>query len=242
MKAAIILTGAAVLILFTAPVFYRVFNFGNTAGIIFGAFIICFGVYRDTLTNEAGNVIFFMLILVLVFLVYAMRKIYCDGKTSKEKADVIIVLGCRVRGDEPSLALLKRADSAYKFMLLNPESIAVLSGGKGKDELISEAECMRRILLSRGISDKRLVLEDKSTSTDENIRFSKKLLEAMGRNTNRIAVATSEYHQKRAGIICKRYNIEALPQSSHTKPILLPCFLMREIFGIFNEYIKSLNR
>ena len=82
-----------------------------------------------------------------------------------ENLDYIVVLGCQVKGTKPSKALKDRLDTAKEYMQANPETIAVLSGGQGKMEEISEAECMRRYLEKAGISRERLILEQRSTTT-----------------------------------------------------------------------------
>lgn len=65
------------------------------------------------------------------------------GKNTATNQKTLIVLGCRVKGDVPSLALQKRADAAYFYLLKNPDCVAILSGGQGKDENISEAACLK---------------------------------------------------------------------------------------------------
>ena len=86
--------------------------------------------------------------------------------------DYIIILGARVNGTEPSLSLQTRALKAVEYLNENPETLVVASGGQGEDEEISEAECIIRILREAGIAEERIIREDKSTSTAENIRFS----------------------------------------------------------------------
>lgn len=235
MSIALIVTGAVVLLIFILPVFYRVFNFGTVAGTAFGLFSLLSGIYFGKMTDRMQGVSVMVVFFGIIFALKLIWDIYIAGRTKATRQSVIIVLGCQVRGEEPSLSLIKRVDSAYRFLLKNPNSVAVLTGGKGRGENITEAECMRRILYDRGILNQRMILEEKSTTTDENIRFAKKLLQERGIETAEIAVATSEYHQKRASIICQRYGYTAFAQSSHTKLILLPTFLVREIFGIVKE-------
>ena len=131
----------------------------------------------------------------------------------------------------------KRADEAYFYLLQNPNSIAVLSGGQGKDENISEALCLKKLLCDRGIEAKRLYCEELSTSTDENIRFSKQIIDDNGFCSD-VVIVTSEYHQFRARKICEKYGLTPYQLSSKTQPILLPTFLLRELMAIINEMLK----
>lgn len=234
MQIALIIIGAAVFLLFAIAVFDRVLNFGNIAGMLFGIAYIVIGLLMNRTDSSNQKYIFIIALCVLLLTILKMREIYAAGKTKISSQKVIIVLGCRVRGDEPSLSLIKRVDAAYKFLLFNPESVAILSGGQGKDENISEAQCMQQFLYARGISKDRLILEDRSTSTDENIRFSLQIIETLYLDRN-VAIATSEYHQKRAANICKKYGLNSTPVSSKTKWTLLPTFLLRELFAEIKE-------
>lgn len=237
MQIALIIIGAVVFLLFAIAVFDRVLNFGNIAGMLFGIAYIVIGLLMNRTDSSNQKYIFIIALCVLLLTIFKLREIYAAGKTKISEQKVIIVLGCRVRGDEPSLSLIKRADAAYKFLLFNPESVAILSGGQGKDENISEAQCMQQLLYARGISKNRLILEDRSTSTDENIRFSLQIIETLDLDRN-VAIATSEYHQKRAANICKKYGLNSTPVSSKTKRTLLPTFLLRELFAEIKEKLR----
>lgn len=237
MQIALIIIGAVLFLLFAIAVFDRVLNFGNIAGMLFGIAYIVIGLLMNRTDSSNQKYIFIIALCVLLLTILKMREIYAAGKTKISAQKVIIVLGCRVRGDEPSLSLIKRLDAAYKFLLFNPESVAILSGGQGKDENISEAQCMQQLLYARGISKNRLILEDRSTSTDENIRFSLQIIETLDLDRN-VAIATSEYHQKRAANICKKYGLNSTPVSSKTKRTLLPTFLLRELFAEIKEKLR----
>ncbi|WP_285947708.1 ElyC/SanA/YdcF family protein, partial [Thomasclavelia cocleata] len=91
-------------------------------------------------------------------------------------------------------------------------------------------------VVKRAREEHRAAIEWLNNHTDENIAFSLKLINALGPDRN-IAVATSEYHQLRAAMICRRYGLNAAPQSSKTKASILHVFLIREIFGIIKEFI-----
>lgn len=90
----------------------------------------------------------------------------------RENLDYVVVLGAHVKGELPSKALLKRLEAALDYGEKNPETKLVLSGGQGFGENITEALCMKRYLVKNGISSDRLILEEKSTDTRENLKFS----------------------------------------------------------------------
>ena len=115
----------------------------------------------------------------------------------------VIVLGCRVKGETPSSMMWVRTRAAYDALCEHPDAVCIVSGGQGDGEYITEAEAMRRLLREWGVPDSRIILEDRSTSTQENLDNSAKILDELG-ITDGIAIATSEYHQYRASIYAKR--------------------------------------
>lgn len=234
MKIGFIIIGIVIFIAYLLPIFEKILNLGNIAGMLLGIASFAVGMTLDKMSFELTKWAVFT-VTIGIFLVLAVSAvIYREGRTTAKNEKVVIVLGCRVKGDKPCLALEKRVDSAYNFLLCNKDSVAVLSGGQGRDELISEALCMKQLLVQRGIDEKRLFLEEHSVNTDENIRFSLDIIEEYG-FSKEVAIATSEYHQYRAGLICKRYGLEAHALSSATRIDLLPTFLLREGMGVIKE-------
>lgn len=236
MQIIFIIIGVIVFLCFFTAVFDGVLNFGNAAGMLLGGGYIVLGVFINRLDSINRTLVSVSAACLLLLILFKMYEIYEAGKTTADSEQVVIVLGCRVKRDKPSLALIKRTDAAYRFLLNNPESVAILSGGQGRDENLSEALCMQKLLYDRGIRRNRLILEEKSTSTDENIRFSLEIMAQLGMKKE-AAIATSEYHQKRAAAICKKYGLKSSAISSHTKLTLLPTFLLREMFGEIKEKI-----
>ena len=95
-------------------------------------------------------------------------------------ADAVIVLGAGVNGTEPSLSLRTRLDTALDYLEAHPDIPAVLTGGTGYGEEISEAQCMYDYLTERGVEPDRLILEDQAANTAENFALSKPLLYEAG--------------------------------------------------------------
>lgn len=93
-------------------------------------------------------------------------------------ADYMILLGAKVKGTEPSYSLQYRIDKAAEYLKTHEQTIVIVSGGKGKGEDISEARAMKKGLMKQSIAEQRIIMEDRSTNTDENIEFSKSLIPA----------------------------------------------------------------
>ena len=121
---------------------------------------------------------------------------------SDAPVSAVIVLGAGVNGEMPSLSLRTRIDAAAAYLARHPDVPVILSGGQGPGEAITEAECMRRALVSRGVDEDRLHLEERSASTEENLRFSREMLEGLGVDlTQCVAIVTSDYHLCRARLM-----------------------------------------
>ena len=228
---------AVIFLLFLLPIFFGVHNLATFFGTFFGLCFFAEGIVYDKLSFNAKKYTVFLLFIISLALILGSIYVMNRGKDTAKNQKVLIVLGCRVKGDVASVALEKRAESAYFYLLKNPNSLAILSGGQGKDENMTEAQCLKNLLVGRGISQERLFLEEMSTSTRQNIAYSKKIIEQNGFSSD-VAIATSEYHQLRAKMICKNYGLNAFAVSSKTKPILLPTFLLRELMALVNEKLK----
>ena len=121
-------------------------------------------------------------------------------------ADAVVVLGAGVNGRTPSLTLRTRIDAAERYLRQHPDVPAVLSGGQGPGEDITEARCMYNELVARGIDPKRLILEERSASTAQNLRYSVPLLEERGFDScgGRLAIVTNDFHMLRSKLLVGR--------------------------------------
>ncbi|MDQ0208478.1 YdcF family protein [Alkalicoccobacillus murimartini] len=121
--------------------------------------------------------IILLLSVGILYMVFLQTKIYqYSHQEVPDQADYLIVLGARVKGEEPSLSLQYRIDAAAQYLLRNEKTIAIASGGQGPDEGISEALAIKRGLVKLGVEESRVLLEDQSTSTYENLLYSKELI------------------------------------------------------------------
>ena len=164
---------------------------------------------------KSSAIMFFCLIL-LVFL--AVEGCIVSGMVSKpkENLDYVIVLGAQVRGTDE-----------------NPETVVVVSGGQGKGEDLSEAQCMKDYLIEYGISEERIIMEDKSVNTAENIEFSmKKIKEHSTKESPEVGVVTNNFHVYRAVAVCKKSGYEISGISAQSDKILFVNYMVREFFAV----------
>jgi len=151
----------------------------------------------------------------------------------------MVVLGAKVNKDGPSVSLWDRICGAYTYLDIHPQTIAILSGGQGTDEPITEAECMYRELVELGIDPKRLRLEDEATSTWENLKFSLDLIEEeTGIRPAKIGVLSSEYHLFRASLFARACDVEfvGIPARTSRASQMINHF-MREVAGVWHYII-----
>ena len=153
----------------------------------------------------------------------------------KEQVDYVVVLGAKVREDGPSVSLQNRIDGAYRYLSDHPQVIAVVTGGMGPDEPMTEARCMRDCLVDMGIDPSRIWMEEKATSTWENLHFSLDLIEEKtGIRPKTAGIVSSEYHIFRAGLIAKSQNLNSAGIPAATTWLSLRVnYFLREIVAVW---------
>ena len=138
------------------------------------------------------------------------------------EADYIIVMGAAVHGDRPSLSMIERTDAALQWLSQHPDGTAVVSGGQGRGENMTEARAMADWLIARGVSPDRILLEDAATSSYENILFSLRIIEENGGDiTGRIALCSSEYHMHRLRYIGSELGFQPVMVAGQTGHVSL---------------------
>lgn len=162
----------------------------------------------------------------------------CFGETDTP-CDYVVVLGAGLHGSTPSRSLRERLNAAYDYLTEHPNVICIVSGGQGPDEDMTEAQCMYNELVAMGIDGSRIWMEEKSTSTRENLRFSLDIIESRtGVRPERIGLLSSEYHLFRAGLFAKDEGVDAVGIPARTTyPILFINYFLREIAGVCHYYV-----
>ena len=180
-------------------------------------------------------------LLAAGFLVFTLLLFQVLGgihRTAPEDLPYVIVLGAKVKGDRPSRALRKRLETALSYAEQNPSSVRILSGGQGPDEKVSEAECMKEWLLQKGFPEKRMILEDASTDTRENLIFSD---EKSGCKTEPVGIVTNDFHVYRALRLAEGLGYtETWGIAAPTDPVIVgPHYLVREVFALVKEILTG---
>ena len=165
------------------------------------------------------------------FVVVSAKMITANYREPTNNATVV-VLGAAVRGDQPSLSLKVRLDAAADYLMEHPAAACVVSGGRGADESCTEASVMRTYLIRKGIAPERIYSEERSTSTYENIMFSREIIQKNGLDPH-MAIATQEFHQYRAQRLAEQVGVRDVGAvTAHSRIDLLGSYWLRDFFGI----------
>lgn len=177
----------------------------------------------------------FFAIGMCVFLVTELLIFSGCFSKGRDNLDYVVVLGAGVRpGGTPSKALKRRLDKALEYYEDNKNTVFVVSGGQGHDEPMSEAECMHDYLVKNGIPKEQIVLEDQSVDTNQNLRYSKKLIP----EGSSVGIISNNFHIFRAVHIAKKTGIEDpygiaaggdVPTAPHN--------FIREFFGVMKDLL-----
>lgn len=250
LRVILLLVSVTGILLFIGPFAVHIVNIGNLFGLACSTVLLCFTVFNRQISQFIDSVQSYKagkIALRIIGILFALGVLYCfilscfmvyhACKKPKQTPQAMIVLGCKVRGTVPSLMLSRRIHAAYDILQANPEMPVLVSGGKGSDEEISEAQCMYNELTRMGIAGERIIIEDHSTTTSENLRFSKEILAEHG-ITGPLYLATDSYHEMRAQVLAETEKLpKCYPAAAHTSWYLLPTYWVREWFGLTHAFV-----
>lgn len=177
------------------------------------------------------ELIVFFLAVGMAILAFTAFQIFRAGQVEPIECPCILVLGTKVG----SPALRERIDSAYRYLIRFPNTVAILSGGQTGEGSLSEAETMFQALVVMGISADRLRIEDRSYSTWTNLRYSLAMLEDP---PSVIGVVTHDYHLFRSAMHAAAQGVAVQGIPAHCKNKLRWCHgFLREIAGVWHYLI-----
>ena len=188
-----------------------------------------------------GKIGFTLALLFIIGLLLFIWLGYEIEQGPKNKADgtndYVIILGAKVKhGGVPSLSLRNRLDVAADYLHKYPHVKAIVSGGQGADEDRTEASVMFDILVEKGIAAERILLEDKSTSTYENLLNSKNLLPE---NVTEITIISNDFHLKRATILAEKIGLQADTVAASTPKVVEVKSRLRERLALVKAYLAD---
>lgn len=180
-------------------------------------------------------------IFIYIFAIFVVSIILIEGlilyegqKMDSLEVDYVIVLGARLYGDRPSPALIERLDIAKKYLQANPNVKVIVSGGQGEDEYIPEAHAMKTYLINQKIDEERVIIEDRSRNTLENLKFSLEKIEYKAKT--KIMIATNKHHIFRSKMIARRLGFEAYGLPAKIPPTVIIQSYIREYFAVIKSF------
>ena len=189
------------------------------------------------------KILVYSFLLILGYYLFTAISIYSYSKTNHtQKADVAIVLGTAVWGDEPSPVFRERIRHGIWLHQNNQVDYLIFTGGKGEGQKYSEAEVAKKYAMENGIPEDRIFFENQSRITDENLLFSKPILEKG--NFKKVLLVSDPLHMKRAMKIAEKHQIEAFSSPTSTSRYQSfskkAGFALREAFFLIAFHLKQL--
>lgn len=216
---------------------------GTLLTLLAGAVLMVYGIWYkkiEQLTAKGiGRVLKYIVLVgicfVLVMVIFLASQAFHDTVTYDE--DAVVVLGAAVHGDKVSRSLAHRLDKAAEYAEENPDAIIVVSGGQGMQETVTEAFAMEQYLLKKGLDAKRIIKEEKATSTYENFHYSKEILDEVLGDQYTCAYVTNGYHTYRAGKIAERAGMQAEGLGTYTDWWYTPSSYLRETLAVVKFWV-----
>ena len=229
-----------VLLLLNAVLFTAVSNLHTGVFLTYalGLLFLLAGVFHPVLPKWIRILFYAGVCLAAVFV--GALLLYGNLDTATYDEDVVLILGAGIRGEALNPHLQNRLDAALAYYGQNPDAVFVVSGGQGNGEGIPESLAMERYLLAKGIPAERILQENQATSTKENIRYAKELLDGYLDAPYRVTIITSDYHVYRATRIAKETGWDRVTHCGGATPLvlLLPNGL-RECLAVVEQWLFS---
>jgi uncharacterized SAM-binding protein YcdF (DUF218 family) len=197
---------------------------------------------KSKIISKAYKIIKILLCIGLISFIGIEVAIISYPKYNEKKADYIIVLGAGLANRViPSIILEGRLDAAIKYIEKNDTAYIVLSGGQGEDEDLPESNAMSKYLQDRGVNKDRIITEDKSRDTNQNLKFSKEKIEEHSHKSIdeiNVNIITTDFHAFRSSILAKKNGYTNFENySSPTMWYMIPVTYTREAFAVVKSVI-----
>ena len=212
------------------------FNLGNLLTLLLGVILTAGVIFFEKIPKYIKLTVAIPLTVAVALSSFLAIYGVSDNVTYKE--DALVVLGAGINGKRITYVLADRLDRAVEYSRENPDALIVVSGGQGPGEDISEADAMYGYLTSKGVPEDRIIKEDKSTSTYENFKFSKAIMDEILGKDYKVAYVTNEYHIYRAGGIARNAGLST-PRHLHSTTrwySVLPG-LLRECLAVMKFWV-----
>lgn len=231
---ACILYGVLVMLVGSGTWFFA-FWYGLGALMLIAAWVVLTDRW-DALSSTAKHVVEGTVAVMLVgFAITQVAILQNFGDKGEPNLDYIVVLGAQVYERGPSVVLQYRLDAAYDYLVANERTKCIVSGGQGRNEHTAEANVMADYLIGRGIDSARVIREDASKNTDQNIANSMTFFNPEG---DKVGIVTNNFHLFRALALARKAGIAKVSGiAAGSSPLYLPNNMVRESLGLAKDFI-----
>jgi len=234
----IILFILGVLSLASLAVLFRISNpnIGFTMQAVLSIALILYAVFFCKIPKLIHKILAILCLIPLCFVLFL--GIYGNVSNADYTEDVVVVLGAGIRGEAVSRPLARRLDAAFAYWQKNPDAYIIVCGGLGELAEITEAEAMARYLISLGMPEGQILLEDRSTSTYENLLFANQILHEYFPQGFRAVLVTSDFHIFRAVRTARHVGLDVSRIGADTAWYTIPVNYLREMAAIINFWLR----
>ena len=210
-------------------------NIGSSIQILISLGLIIYAVFLFKIPKKIHIVSGIVCLIPIIMIMFLM--IYGNSGSLDYNEDVVIIMGAGVMGETVSRPLAHRLNTALHYLEKNPNALVIVCGGMGDRATITEAEAMKRFLVRRGIEPERIIKEDKSTNSFENLTFAKEILDTYFPDGFRAVLVTSDFHLFRTNYVASNIGITANRLGARIDFISVPTSYLRELLAIANVLI-----
>lgn len=243
----IMFLGGLITIYGLIPMVYGLFTVGTIPIVCIGLFFVFTALYWNVIVAPkhwffnaliaVAAVIISAGVILMSYISGIMLAASFKSVPENQTRVTVVVLGCKIKGDQPTNMLRDRLDTAAQYLLSNPEAYCIVTGGQGDDEAYSEAYVMRKYLVEKGISEMRILAEERSTSTLENLQYSAELIDRYNCYED-ILIVSDRFHQYRAQQAAELSGIDRYYSlCSETRWYMAGHYWFREMAGICRIYL-----
>lgn len=236
----IFILAAAGLVWFLIPLHWRVINAGSVLGmaVCSAVLLVCLfylKIRRKCVSSKAARILCRSVMALfcagLAWAAFLTGLMVAGTRSAPPENATVVVLGSKVSGSYPSADLTARIQAAGAYLAAHPSAKCVASGGKGPGEAVTEASVIREYLVRQGIDPARILEEDQSTTTRENLANSLSRIDRQGWSRE-LAIVTDEYHQYRAGRIARSLGAQPYAVCARTPWYIFSACYARELLAL----------
>lgn len=240
----LLLPELVLLFFFVAPMFKRICNLGNLGGALGCLVLMVLTVFPRQiwhLLQRIWSCLPGKIWLSALCVCLAAGILFCGAMSVQmvravtnlpDMPQTVVVLGCKVRGTTPSAMLTRRLEKALEYLNENESVMCIATGGQGAGEEIAEGVAMKTWLVAHGIAEERILVDDTSADTHENLENAAAILDAQGMSRE-VVIITDGFHQCRAHLFAEQAGLQAYSDSAYTKPLYIPTYWVREWMALF---------